>query len=269
MERRYKSLILTDEWETICRAREDGLHVVPCLPLKTLKTSESDQIQGEQSAGLCKPNEEEKQNASNMDMTTDLSRFPYVLEDADHVEESYLDMIDARLCGYPLEILRTDRTIVREICEADVDGLYEIYRDPEITRYMENLYEDKNEELSYTRDYIKWHYGLYGFGMWIITDHEGRLLGRAGFEQKEDADYPELGFMIRKQEQGKGLAHEVCSAILTYAHDRFEWKGVRSRCHPENEASIRLLNKLGFQREDEPADEEGYDSYLMEFCPCI
>ncbi len=265
MERRYKSLILMDEWETICKKWEEGRNVVPCLPLKTLKTSESDQIQGEPPAKLCKPDKGVIQNTSNMGMTVDLSRFPYVLEDADHVEESYLDMIDARLCGYPLEILRTDRTIVREICEADLDGLYEIYRDPEITRYMENLYEDRNEELSYTRDYIKWHYGLYGFGMWIITDHKGNLLGRAGFEQKEDADYPELGFMIRKKEQGKGLAFEVCVAILSYAREHFEWKGIRSRCHPENEASIRLLKKLGFQREDVPADEEGYDCYLMEF----
>ncbi|MBR4759554.1 MAG: GNAT family N-acetyltransferase, partial [Lachnospiraceae bacterium] len=195
----------------------------------------------------------------------DLSGYPFVLEDAEQVEDAYLDMIDARLCGYPMEILRTERTIVREICETDVDGLYEIYRDPEITRYMEDLYEDKNEERSYTRDYIKWHYGLYGFGMWIIADLRGRLIGRAGFEQKEDADFPELGFMIRKQEQGKGLAFEVCDAIISYVKERFEWKGVRSRCHPENEASICLLKKLGFQREDVPADEEGYISFLLLF----
>lgn len=178
----------------------------------------------------------------------DLSGFSYVLEHADEVEDGYLDQIDARLCGRPLEILRTNRCIVREICEADLESLYQIYREPEITRFMEDLYEDPEQERTYIRDYIKWHYGLYGFGMWIITDQKGEILGRAGFEQKEEEGVPELGFMIRKDCWQKGLAYEVCSALLSKIPARFEWKAVKSRCHRENTASVALLQKLGFTR---------------------
>ncbi|MCR5283906.1 MAG: GNAT family N-acetyltransferase, partial [Lachnospiraceae bacterium] len=115
-----------------------------------------------------------------------------------------------------------------------------------ITRFMEGLYEDPQKELAYTRDYIKWHYGLYEFGMWIIADHKGRVLGRAGFEQKEDPDYPELGFLIRKDMQGRGLAYEVCKALMEYAAANIERAGVRSFCHKDNLASKKLLQKLGF-----------------------
>ena len=176
----------------------------------------------------------------------DLSAFPYVLEQAEKVEDGYLDLIDARLEGYPLEILRTKRCLVREICEADVDELYEIYKAPEITRFMEPLYENPEQERAYVRDYIKWHYGLYGFGMWIITDLHNRIIGRAGFEQKEDPDFPELGFMIRTGMQRQGLAFEVCSSLLSYARRSMEIKGIRSICHRENRASRNLLRKLGF-----------------------
>ncbi|MCR5282355.1 MAG: N-acetyltransferase, partial [Lachnospiraceae bacterium] len=106
-----------------------------------------------------------------------LSEYPYVLEQADQVPDRYLDRIDATLVGYPLRILETNRCIVREISEQDIPALYEIYKEPDITRFMEGLYEDPQKELAYTRDYIKWHYGLYEFGMWIIADHKGRVLG--------------------------------------------------------------------------------------------
>ncbi|MCR5418387.1 MAG: GNAT family N-acetyltransferase [Lachnospiraceae bacterium] len=215
MERRYKSLYLTDEWDKIQSAMETGEHVVPCLPL----------VKGPADA--------------------DLSHFSYVLEDAESVEEEYLDRIDARLSGKPIEILRTKRCVVREITLSDVDSLYEIYADPRITRYMENLYADPDEERAYTRDYIKWHYDLLGFGMWIVEDRQGRIIGRAGFDQKEEGVI-ELGFMIRADEQRKGYAYEVCSALLFYGYSTYGWKGMKSRCHRDNEASIGLLKKLGF-----------------------
>ncbi|MBO4338132.1 MAG: GNAT family N-acetyltransferase, partial [Lachnospiraceae bacterium] len=130
-------------------------------------------------------------------------------------------------------------------CTQDVPKLYEIYKEPEITRYMEDLYENMDEEIKYTQDYIKWHYGLYGFGMWIVTDKAGRIIGRAGFDQKEEKE-PHLGFMIRKDMQRQGLAFEVCSALMEYAASHFDVPGIISLTHPQNTASASLLKKLGF-----------------------
>ena len=226
MERRYKSLLLTDDLKLLQEAEKQGVHPVPCLPLRDVT---------------------EKEGVGQA-ASVDLSGYPYVLEDADQVPDRYLDRIDATLCGYPLQILETEHCIVREISKQDIPGLYEIYKEPEITRYMEGLYEDPQKELAYTQEYIKWHYGLYEFGMWIITDHKGRLLGRAGFEQKEDPDYPELGFLIRKDMQGQGLAYEVCKALMDYAAAYIDRAGVRSFCHKDNIPSRRLLQKLGFHQ---------------------
>ena len=229
MERHYKSLILTDDIELIGQARKQGRHVVPCLPLKKREDWAGPVLTG---------------NGEPLEM----SDFPYVLEKAEEVEEAYLDLIDARLCGYPLEVLRTKRCIVREIRVEDVEELYRIYSDPEITRYMEGLYDDPDQEKSYVRDYIRWHYGLYGYGMWIVTDLKGRIIGRAGFEQKEDEECPELGFMIRSGRQREGLAYEVCSSLLLYARDHLKKNKLKSICHRENVASRLLLEKLGFSR---------------------
>ena len=50
----------------------------------------------------------------------------------------------------------------------DLDILYEIYSYPEITRYMEDLYEDREEEEEFTRNYIKCMYHFYGYGIWAM-----------------------------------------------------------------------------------------------------
>lgn len=242
MRRIYKSLLLTDEPDILRHKTEGELHVVPCLlPKDCSKVS------------ICKQ--------------PDLSGFSFILEKPEEIEDSYLDMIDARLCGYPLEILHTPRCIVREICEEDVEKLYEIYKDPQITRFMEPLYENREEERAYVRDYVKWHYGLYGFGMWIVTDRQGRIIGRAGFEQKQDADLAELGFMIRADRQRQGLAYEVCSSLLLYAREHMEKKGIKSICHRDNKASAALLQKLGFslcsgEKEDSGSCGEEYEVWM-------
>ena len=180
-----------------------------------------------------------------------------------NADEDYLNMIDARLCGYPMEILRTERCIVREITTEDIPKLYEIYKEPDITKYMEDLYEDRDEEIKYTKDYIKWHYGLYGFGMWIVTDADGRITGRAGFDMKEEKE-PYLGFMIRKDEQRRGLAYEVCTALLEYAKRHIGATGIRSIAHKDNKPSAALLNKLGFIRKWENGDMEEWYYPLAE-----
>ncbi len=239
MKKRYRSLLLTDEWEIIKRAGEIKWHVVPCLPV----VFEDEAVLQSEVSGV-------------------IGLFPYVLTDVgagfENADPAFLDVIDARLCGYPLEILRTERCIVREIRVEDVPKLYEIYKEPEITRYMEDLYEDPREEIKYTEDYIKWHYGLYGFGMWIVTDMEGRITGRAGFDQKQE-DEPYLGFMIRKDMQRQGLAYEVCDALMKYAAGNINIGGIRSLVHSDNIASGALLQKLGFEH---IGRQDGMELYL-------
>ena len=73
------------------------------------------------------------------------------------------------------------------------------------------------------------------------------VIGRAGLTVREGYDSPELGFVIGKSWQGQGLAYEVCSAILEYARE-LGIPEVIAFAKPENKASLRLLQKLGFRK---------------------
>lgn len=171
----------------------------------------------------------------------------YIITGFEEIDFDYLEQVCKRELGQPLIILETKRCIVREMTLEDLNSLYEIYHAPEITRYMENLYADREKEAAYMVSYIKNMYGYYGYGMWVVLDKEtDRIIGRAGFENREGFQDLELGYLIAVEYQQKGYAGEVCNALLEYAKDKLECKSVHLLVDKENVPSIRLCTKLGF-----------------------
>ena len=129
----------------------------------------------------------------------------YCVESLEDIDGEYLERIYRRTKGIPWNIVETEHLLIREIIPEDVPRLYELYSDDSITKYMDNLYSDPEQELSYTRDYIQNIYGFYGYGMWIITLKDtGVVIGRAGLEYKEGYDGLELGFMLGAEEHRGG-----------------------------------------------------------------
>ncbi len=191
----------------------------------------------------------------------DFSGIPYAIERVEEMEQDDFERLYRRLAGLPWEIIETERCRLREMTAADVDRLYEIYQDASITRYMENLFEDREKERNYAQDYRKYVYEFYGYGIWIIIEKKsGVIIGRAGIEPK--GENVELGYMIASPWQRKGYAFEVCSAVLAYAWREVECSCVISRVQRENTASVGLLKKLGFHLHEGSA-ETGMDTYKM------
>lgn len=185
----------------------------------------------------------------------------YVIEEIEEADYETVDLVYRRFAGLPWEILRTKRCIIRETTEADVDSFYNIYAEPEITRYMEDLYEDREEELAYVAEYREKVYGFYGYGMWTVLKRDGTVIGRAGISWREGYELPELGFVIGVPWQRQGYAYEVCRAILDYAREQLGFTQVQALVMEGNEKSAALCRKLGFKRTG-TAVEDG-DSYIV------
>ena len=171
----------------------------------------------------------------------------YLIEGLEGLEYNYLDKVYRRMSGIPWDILETERLYVRESTVKDVDDFYRIYKEPSITYYMEDLFEQPDMERIYMKNYIKRIYGFYEYGMWsVILKETGEIVGRAGLSVRDGYDLPELGFLIEVAQQGKGLATEVCRAILDYARDELQMDGVQALVCAANVPSLALLRGLGF-----------------------
>ena len=180
----------------------------------------------------------------------DFSHFLFAVEDPEGLEPEYVERVYRRLKGLPWHILETPRCLIRETTPEDVEDFYRIYSHPDITKYMEGLYPEVEQEKQYVREYIEKVYTFYGFGVWTVVEKEsGSVIGRAGFSYREGFEDPELGFIIGVPWQRKGYAREVCRAVLSYGAAALEFTKVQALVETENTASLKLCGQLEFYRD--------------------
>lgn len=188
----------------------------------------------------------------------------YVFSDIQEVDIDSFVKVYQRYAGEPWTVLETDRLIIRETTVRDVDEFYKIYSDPEMTRYMEGLFDDPEDEKRYQKDYIEKVYGLLGFGVWtLVRKEDGRVIGRAGYSVRNGFDEPELGFLVGKEFQRQGYCMEALKAIMEYGRNVLQFDKVQTLVKAENAVSIHICERLGFiKTEDVDVEENIYgDGY--------
>lgn len=189
----------------------------------------------------------------------------YFVMNPEECDLDYFVKIWQRLRGIPWEIAVTERLRIRETIEEDVDFFFEIYKDPEMTRYNEKLYENPEEEKKYAREYREKVYEVQGFGIWTVIEKEtDTVIGRAGLISRGGFDDVEVGFLIGTKYQGKGYATEAVKACLDVAA-KMEFSRVYALVMPGNEPSFALLKKLGFKKNG----EEKVNGVLYEIWCCL
>lgn len=196
----------------------------------------------------------------------DFTGISYAVESIGEVEYSYLAQIYCRVKGLPFLLLETERCQLRETILGDIPAFYQIYKEPSITYYMENLYDDPEEEKAYIKEYIKTVYGFYGYGMWtVVLKENGQVIGRAGLDWRAGFSIPELGFVIAVPYQGQGLGYEVCQAILAFGKKELSFNSVQALVKKQNNASVRLCERLGFVLKEQVLSKGvEYERYVLE-----
>ena len=151
--------------------------------------------------------------------------------------------------------LETERLILRAFRAEDLEPLAAMWSDPEVVRYIGG--NPLSREDTWRRSLAacgQWPYT--GFGYWIAElKGEGRVVGQIGFADfKRDMEpslvgEPELGYVFAPSVHGQGIAFEACKAALDWADATLNAPSYPAIIGPENQASIRLAEKLGFVRE--------------------
>lgn len=173
--------------------------------------------------------------------------------------------------------LETDRLILRNFTDGDVDNLVELDSDPEVTFFITGGRATPREEVveSVLPAFLAYHErGNYGFWA-VIEKASGEFQGWFHLRPARDGgkdDEPELGYRLRKAAWGKGYATEGSRALIDKAFVELGASRVWAGTMAVNVASRRVMEKAGlryvrlFHQEwpyKIPGDEHGDVEYAV------
>lgn len=148
----------------------------------------------------------------------------------------------------PLE-LRSERLHLRRLTVDHLADLVDLDADPEVMRYISGGAANTRAvyEAELLPRMLAWDDRPYGF---LAAHHEGRFVGWFHLRPSvADAAILELGYRLRRDAWGRGLATEGARALLAHAFDTLGEPAVDACAHPDNAASIRVLLKCGMRRQ--------------------
>jgi len=149
--------------------------------------------------------------------------------------------------------LQTERLVLRPFEERDYDLLYAIQSDAEVARYLYNEPRDHDE----VRDLLgrkiagsEWRDEGDWLSAAVVLRESGAAVGDLDLCWASDEHRTgEIGFAVDPVHQGRGYATEAARAILRLAFEDFALHRVIGRAEARNDASTRVLEKLGMRRE--------------------
>ena len=157
-------------------------------------------------------------------------------------------------------ILETKRLVLRRQVLQDLDALWGLYCDPEITRYIPDAPRSREE----AKEELEWHMNGHPrfpeLGLWATIHKEmGKFIGRCGLlpwtiDERQEV---EVAYTIARDYWGQGLATEAAQAILNYGFEQLGLSRLVSLIDSENIASQKVAEKIGMAFEKEAQDKLG------------
>jgi RimJ/RimL family protein N-acetyltransferase len=163
------------------------------------------------------------------------------------------------------DMLETERLILRQFLETDLDLCARIYADPEVMRYIGDGRTMTREETWRWVAAALGHWVLRGYGLYAVEEkYTGTFIGRIGLYNPEGWPGLEAGWLLGRQHWGLGYATEGAKAVVRMAYEQVGATHLISLIQPENLASIRVAEKLGAIRES-TIDINGRDAHIYAY----
>jgi RimJ/RimL family protein N-acetyltransferase len=148
-------------------------------------------------------------------------------------------------------ILKTERLVLRETAEHDVDAVFAMESDPIAMRYwsrppMRDISEAR-AAVERAMGYFREHVGL----RWSIArPADDWMLGHLSlFNFSEQSARADIGYGLAREHWGQGFMHEALIAVVDYAFGPLGLRRLEADIDPRNQASLRALARPGFAHE--------------------
>ena len=148
-------------------------------------------------------------------------------------------------------VLETERLALRKLVTDDAEFIIELLNEPSFLRFI----GDKGvRTLDDARQYILSgpveSYEKNGFGLYLVELKENATaIGISGLVKRDTLPDPDIGFAFLPAYWSKGYAVESAAAVMNYAREVLRLDHILAITTPDNEASARLLGKIGLRFE--------------------
>lgn len=148
-------------------------------------------------------------------------------------------------------MLKTDRLVLREISNADAEGMFACFSNESVTRYYGQDTLDHIEQAEAFVDFFANSYkDKRGIRWGIEIKGSKGIIGTVGFNAWSlKHRRAEIGYEIHPEHWRKGYIFEAVSKVIQYGFDELGLTRIGAVVFVENEASNKLLVKAGFQKE--------------------
>jgi len=150
-----------------------------------------------------------------------------------------------------LPIITTPRLVLRWISEDDIDSLYEIFSNSEVMRYWSTVpLPNQAAAAELQREIAEGNESEKMFKWGLALRDSNIVIGTTTlFNLNLDNGRAELGYAMGRAYWGKGYMNEALKAFVSHAFEVIGLRRLEADVDPRNAASIRTLERLGFQRE--------------------
>ncbi|WP_206363524.1 GNAT family N-acetyltransferase [Sphingomonas crocodyli] len=150
-------------------------------------------------------------------------------------------------------VIETDRLRLRQHRVDDLDACAVLGRDPIAVEFIYKAPLSR-EDVWHRLQRFAGHWALLGYGLFVVEEKAtGRIIGEVGladFKRGLGEDFdgaPEFAWVMSSDVHGKGYASEAAKAALGWIEVKMAPPRVVCIIDPENAASLRVAEKLGFR----------------------
>ncbi|MEZ5344517.1 MAG: GNAT family N-acetyltransferase [Pyrinomonadaceae bacterium] len=144
-------------------------------------------------------------------------------------------------------LFETERLRLFHWTVSDLPVLTKILSDPEVIRFIEDgVPFDQNRTLDFIYK-MERSTRQRGYARWKVVERStGETIGSCGYGFMEETSEIELGYLFARRFWGNGYATEAAAASADYGFNILGFREIISLTSPENVASQKVLQKIGF-----------------------
>jgi RimJ/RimL family protein N-acetyltransferase len=150
-----------------------------------------------------------------------------------------------------LVVLETARLVLRRLSTDDADFILELLNQPSFLRYIgDKGVRNSEDAIRYIQTGPIASYERFGFGLYLVElKKTGAPIGMCGLLKRDSLPDVDVGFAFLPDYWSQGFAYESAAAVMNHGREAQGLRRIVAITSLDNDASIKLLEKLGLRFE--------------------